>query len=93
MQNLTDPSPDARPGQDDRALDRRPIKTRSARLVQTLALVLTRLGVSPNQVSVLSVVSASIGAALLVWEALGANNPVAADRHCGMHPIAVTAIP
>ncbi|HWY92092.1 MAG TPA: CDP-alcohol phosphatidyltransferase family protein [Chthoniobacterales bacterium] len=75
MQNLTDPSPDARPGQDDRALDRRPIKTRSARLVQTLALVLTRLGVSPNQVSVLSVVSASIGAALLVWEALGARTP------------------
>jgi len=56
-------------------LDRRPIKIRSTRSVQALALTLTRWGVSPNQVSVLSVVFASIGAALLAWEALGAGTP------------------
>src|SRR5215813_3931258 len=75
VHHLTNPSPDARPGRDAVALDRRPIKIRSKRSVQALALTLTRWGVSPNQVSVLSVVFASIGAALLAQEALGARTP------------------
>ena len=51
--------------------DRRPIKTRSAYLVQATARLLARFGVSPNQVSVSSVIFALIGSYFLSREALG----------------------
>ncbi|HUB67244.1 MAG TPA: CDP-alcohol phosphatidyltransferase family protein [Candidatus Methylacidiphilales bacterium] len=53
------------------APDRRPIKTRSAWWAQSITRSLVRLGVSPNQVSVSSVVFALIGAAFLCLEAKG----------------------
>jgi phosphatidylglycerophosphate synthase len=51
--------------------DRRPIKTRSAWWAQGISRLLVQAGVSPNQVSVLSVVFAAAGAALLGLEAGG----------------------
>ena len=53
------------------ATDRRPLKTRSAYLVQATARLLARSGVSPNQVSVSSVIFALIGSYFLSMEALG----------------------
>jgi phosphatidylglycerophosphate synthase len=53
------------------ASDRRPIKTRSAYLVQATARLLARWGVSPNQVSVSSVIFALFGSYFLSLEALG----------------------
>jgi phosphatidylglycerophosphate synthase len=52
--------------------DRRPIKTRSAWWAQAIARVLVRVGTSPNQVSVSSVVFAFLGAGLMIFEARGA---------------------
>lgn len=74
MQNSTDPIPDAGSNRPVDLQNRRPIKTRSSRWAQALALTLARRGVSPNQVSVLSAVSALIGASFLAWEACGAVN-------------------
>ena len=51
--------------------DRRPIKARSARWVQAMAHRLVRAGITPNQVSVASVVFSVIGAAALILEARG----------------------
>jgi phosphatidylglycerophosphate synthase len=45
---------------------RRPLKTRQSRWAQALAAWLARTGVSPNQISVASVVFAAAGAACLV---------------------------
>ncbi|CAN5569433.1 CDP-alcohol phosphatidyltransferase family protein [soil metagenome] len=45
--------------------DRRPIKTRSAGWAQAISRALVGLGVSPNQVSVASIIFALAGAALL----------------------------
>jgi phosphatidylglycerophosphate synthase len=72
VQNTTDPIPDAGSSHPLNLSDRRPIKTRSSRWARALALALARSGVSPNQVSVLSVVFALIGASFLAWEACGA---------------------
>jgi phosphatidylglycerophosphate synthase len=58
-------------GEREFASDRRPIKTRSAYLVQATARLLARWGVSPNQVSVSSVIFALIGSYFLFMEALG----------------------
>ena len=44
---------------------RRPIRARNTRWAHAAAAALTRLGLRPNQISVLSVVSASLGAAAL----------------------------
>jgi phosphatidylglycerophosphate synthase len=52
-------------------VDRRPIKARSARWVQASARGLVRAGITPNQVSVASVVFSLIGAAALILEARG----------------------
>src|SRR5271167_2346951 len=52
--------------------DRRPIKTRSAWWAQAITRALVRLGVSPNQVSVTSVVFALAGAGCFGLEASGA---------------------
>jgi phosphatidylglycerophosphate synthase len=52
-------------------MDRRPIKTRSARWAQAIACRLVQMGISPNQVSIASIVFALIGAALLICEARG----------------------
>jgi phosphatidylglycerophosphate synthase len=84
VQNLTGPTPEARPGRAGDALDRRPIKARSMRAVQALAVTLAHLRVTPNQVSILSVIFASIGAALLVWEAYGTTTvwPLLATAVC-----------
>jgi phosphatidylglycerophosphate synthase len=46
--------------------DRRPIKTRSSAWALALATFLSRHGVSPNQISVASVVFAGLGAATLI---------------------------
>ena len=54
--------------------DRRPIKTRSARWVQDLAIRLAAQGVSPNQISISSVAFAALGACLLAGEAGGARS-------------------
>lgn len=48
-------------------LNRRPIATRSSAWAQRLASALARSSVTPNQISMLSVLFAGIGAALLVW--------------------------
>jgi phosphatidylglycerophosphate synthase len=72
VQNTTDPIPDAGSSHPLNLSDRRPIKTRSSRWARALALALARWGVSPNQVSVLSVVFALIGASFVAWEACGA---------------------
>jgi phosphatidylglycerophosphate synthase len=48
-------------------LNRRPIATRSAAWAQRLASALAKSSITPNQISVLSVLFAGIGAALLVW--------------------------
>jgi phosphatidylglycerophosphate synthase len=51
--------------------DRRPIKARSARWVQAIAHGLVRAGITPNQVSVGSVVYSVGGAAALILEVRG----------------------
>jgi len=51
--------------------DRRPIKSRSARWVQAIAHCLVRAGITPNQVSVASVVFSVVGAVALVLETRG----------------------
>jgi phosphatidylglycerophosphate synthase len=56
-------------------MDRRPIKTRSASWAQAIARRLLQTGISPDQVSISSIVFALIGAALLICEAKG--NPCA----------------
>jgi len=48
---------------------RRPIKTRSARWAAALSRALLRLGLSPNQVSVLSAVFAAAAAGAILWSA------------------------
>ncbi len=47
--------------------DRRPLKTRGAGWAQALASALARTALTPNQISLLSVVFASAGAALLLY--------------------------
>jgi phosphatidylglycerophosphate synthase len=56
-------------------MDRRLIKTRSASWAQAIARRLLHMGISPNQVSISSIVFALIGAALLMCEVKG--NPSA----------------
>jgi len=58
-------------GEPEFASDRRPIRTRSAYLIQATARLLARWDVSPNQVSVSSVIFALIGSYFLFMEALG----------------------
>jgi phosphatidylglycerophosphate synthase len=48
---------------------------RSARWAQALASTLAQLGVSPNQVSLFSVVCALVGAGLFLTEAVGSGSP------------------
>jgi phosphatidylglycerophosphate synthase len=55
--------------------NRRPIKTRSTRWAQALASTFAKLGVSPNQVSLFSVVCALVGAGLFLIEAFGSGSP------------------
>jgi phosphatidylglycerophosphate synthase len=55
--------------------NRRPIKMRSTRWVQALATALAKLGVSPNQVSLFSIVVALIGAGLFLGEAFSSGSP------------------
>lgn len=50
-----------------KAPDRRPLASRDARWVRRTAAVLARSAVTPNQISVASVVFAAIGAATLAW--------------------------
>lgn len=47
--------------------NRRPIKARSSAWAQKAAATLAAAGISPNQISVASVLFASIGAAVLAW--------------------------
>ena len=56
-------------------LRRRPIRARQTRWAQVAAGVLTRMGVRPNQISVCSVVCASVGAASLVASGFVASVP------------------
>jgi phosphatidylglycerophosphate synthase len=51
--------------------NRRPIKMRSTRWAQALARTFAKFGVSPNQVSLFSVVCALVGAGLFLLEAFG----------------------
>jgi hypothetical protein len=51
----------------DAEANRRPIAARGSGWAQRLAAALARSAISPNQISVASVVFAAIGAALLVW--------------------------
>jgi phosphatidylglycerophosphate synthase len=51
----------------DAEANRRPIAARGSSWAQRLAAALARSAISPNQISVASVVFAAIGAALLVW--------------------------
>jgi phosphatidylglycerophosphate synthase len=62
LQLLMSPSPSSN-------ADRRPIKARSARWVQAIAHGLVQAGITPNQVSVASVVFSLVGAAALILEA------------------------
>ena len=50
-----------------KAPDRRPLASRDARRVRRTAAALARSAVTPNQISVASVVFAAIGAAALAW--------------------------
>ena len=54
--------------------DRRPIKTRSTWWAQGITRGLVRCGISPNQVSVISVAFAVLGAGCLALEAIGSNS-------------------
>ena len=47
--------------------DRRPIRTRDVRWVKSVASFLARGGVSPNQISLMSILAAGVGAASLVF--------------------------
>jgi phosphatidylglycerophosphate synthase len=56
--------------------DRRPIRTRDARWVKSAASCLARGGVSPNQISLISILAAGVGAVSLAflpqpWNAIG----------------------
>ncbi len=51
----------------DEASNRRPIAVRSSAWAQRLASVLARTTITPNQISVASVLFAAIGASLLAW--------------------------
>jgi phosphatidylglycerophosphate synthase len=53
------------------SVDRRPIKTRSAWWAQGITRVLVETGISPNQVSVISILFALAGAFLFAMEAKG----------------------
>jgi len=55
--------------------NRRPIKMRSTRWAQAWARTFAKFGVSPNQVSLFSVVCASVGAGLFLIEAFGPGSP------------------
>jgi phosphatidylglycerophosphate synthase len=48
-------------------LNRRPIATRSSAWAQRLASALAQSSITPNQISMLSVLFAGVGAALLAW--------------------------
>lgn len=48
-------------------MDRRPLKTRSLRSFQLLAARLARTSITPNEISIASVVFAAAGAASLLW--------------------------
>jgi len=48
-------------------LNRRPIATRGSAWAQRLASALSKTSITPNQISMLSVLFAGIGAALLLW--------------------------
>jgi len=48
-------------------LNRRPIATRSSAWAQRLASALAQSSITPNQISMLSVLLAGVGAALLAW--------------------------
>ena len=54
-------------------LNRRPIATRGSAWAQRLAASLARSAITPNQISLLSVLFAGIGAALLAWAPLPAG--------------------
>jgi hypothetical protein len=61
---------------------RRPIASRSARPMIALAAYLAKKSITPNQISILSVVFALIGAALvLFW-----NNPLPSSSAAGPKP-------
>src|SRR5262249_45678547 len=51
----------------DESTNRRPIAVRSSAWAQRIAGALARTAITPNQISVASVLFAVIGAALLVW--------------------------
>src|SRR5689334_18937805 len=51
----------------DTDLNRRPIATRSSAWAQRLASALAKSSITPNQISMLSVLFAAVGAALLAW--------------------------
>ena len=73
---MVDPSPSSSPaGSSEIDPNRRPIKTRSTRWAQALASTFAKLGVSPNQVSLFSVVCALVGAGLFLIEAFGSGSP------------------
>jgi phosphatidylglycerophosphate synthase len=73
---MVDPSPSSSPaGSSEIDPNRRPIKMRSAHWAQALACGLANTGVSPNQVSLFSVVCALVGAALFLVEAFGPGSP------------------
>jgi phosphatidylglycerophosphate synthase len=73
---MVDPSPSSSPaGSSEIDPNRRPIKMRSAHWAQALACGLANIGVSPNQVSLFSVVCALVGAALFLVEAFGPGSP------------------
>jgi len=69
---MVDPSHSSLPaGSSEIDPNRRPIKMRSTRWAQALARTFAKFGVSPNQVSLFSVVCASVGAGLFLIEAFG----------------------
>jgi phosphatidylglycerophosphate synthase len=73
---MDDPSiPTSSVGSSEIDPNRRPIKMRSARWAQTLAATWVKLGISPNQVSLFSVVCGLAGAAVFTGEAFGWGSP------------------
>jgi phosphatidylglycerophosphate synthase len=73
---MDDPSiPTASVGSSEIDPNRRPIKMRSARWAQALATTCVKWGISPNQVSLFSVICAFVGAGLFFWEAFDTVSP------------------
>ena len=71
-------------GMDTAEANRRPIKARGNPFIQRLARRMAEAGITPNSISVASVVFAALGAVCLLWADL--PTPKAQALICGLCP-------